>query len=251
MALPKCSFSTRCDQCRGKGLEKCSVSACGGSGWVQCTQCNGRGRTETAKTITICGCSNGRVRCSTCKGGGKVHCSNCSGCGGFYHSVILKAEWHTRTSTWYCQNSFLPEKQISKAHRTLYWSNQQQPWSKNSSIDGFIQYLQQDERKENIQLKKSIVREYQEEHLKPTAGVKNRMSRLVCTIERLDFEEVHYTLDNEYTNKKHPELGTTFRFCKFPVNGKGQVIYENEYPLNCCGCFGNKCACYSCCCSIL
>jgi hypothetical protein len=113
----------------------------------------------------------------------------------------------------------------------------------------------------------NLIKEYQEKHLKPTLGANNRMRRLVCTIERLDFEEVHYTLDKQYINKQNSALGklfiylhflphslligNTFRFCKFPVDGKGQVIYENDYPLNCCGCFGDKCACHSCCCTIL
>ncbi|CAF1305806.1 unnamed protein product [Adineta steineri] len=136
-ALPHCNYSTRCDNCRGKGLVTCSASECGGSGDVRCTRCNGRGRTETATQIIICGCNNGKVRCSVCKGGGKVHCSSCKGCGGFYHSASLRAEWHTRMTTWYCQNSFLPEKQIEKAQRVAFWRNTQQPWSKDASIDEF------------------------------------------------------------------------------------------------------------------
>jgi hypothetical protein len=266
-ALPHCNYSTRCDQCRGKGLETCNGYGCNGSGWVSCTQCNGRGRTETTTQIIICGCHNGKIRCSVCKGGGKVHCSTCKGCGGFYHSASLRAEWHTRLATWYCQNSFLPEKKIAKAQRVLFWTNKQQPWSKDSSIHEFVRSLQQDEVQEKIQLKANLINEYQNKHLNPTSGVNNRMRRLICTIERLDFDEVHYTIDNKYVNKQDSALGelftywyllslsllvgNTFRFCQFPVNGKGQVIYENDYPLNSCGCFGEKYACYSCCCTIL
>jgi len=170
-------------------------------------------------------------------------------------------------TTWYCQNSFLPEKQIEKAARVVFWTNKQQPWSKDAPINEFVCSLQQDEVHENIQLKMNLIREYQEKHLNRTLGVNNRMRRLVCTIERLDFEEVQYTLDKQYVNKQTSALGelfiyrhflphslllgNNFRFCKFPVNGKGQVIYENDYPLNSCGCFGEKCACYSCCCTIL
>jgi hypothetical protein len=265
--LSHCNYSTRCDDCRGKGLKTCSATECGGSGWVRCTQCNGRGRTETSTQIIICGCRDGKVPCSSCKGGGKVHCSTCKGCGGFYHSASLRAEWHTRITTLYCQNSYLPEKKISKAQRILFWSNNQQPWSKDSSILEFVHSLQQDETHENIQLKMNLIREYQEKHRNPSLKENNRMRRFVCTVERLDFEEVHYTLDKEFVNKQDSALGelficqnclphslfigNTFRFCKYPVNGKGQVIYEDDYPLNCCGCFGQKCACYSCCCTIL
>ncbi len=46
-------------------------------------------------------------------------------------------------------------------------------------------------------------------------------------------------------------IGHTFRFCQYPGPKGEQAIYENDYPLNCCGCFGEKAACYSCCCTIL
>ena len=190
----------------------CTSSDCGGSGQIQCSQCNGRGRTETATHIIICGCNNGKVNCPKCKGGGKVHCSQCKGCGGFYHSVHLRVEWHTSITTRYSQNSFLPEKQIDQAQRILFWTNKQQPWSKNSSIDEFVHSLQQDAGHENIQLKATIVSEYQQKHLNPSTGKDNRMRRLICTIERLDFEEVHYTLEPQYVNKDNSALGKLYLF---------------------------------------
>lgn len=206
-ALPQCSYQSRCVQCRGKGLTSCSSSECGGSGWVRCTRCNGRGRTETSTQIIICGCRDGKMPCSKCKGGGKVHCPKCKGYGGFFHSVRLRAEWHTRISTWYCQNSFLPEKQIDKAKRTLFWSNTRQPWSKEAAFDGFVSVLQQDEAQENVSLRNTLKNEYEEKHLKPVLQAHNRLRRVACTIERLDFEEVHYTLDDMYVNKKDSALG--------------------------------------------
>ncbi|CAF1181325.1 unnamed protein product [Adineta ricciae] len=118
---------------------------------------------------------------------GRVYCSNCQGYGGFHHSASLRAEWDTRMSRWHRQSSFLLEKKISKAQRTLYWSNQQQPWSKNSPVDEFIRSLGQDEVNENIQLKQTLVKEYQEEHLKSTTGVNSGIRRLICTVFRAHF----------------------------------------------------------------
>ncbi len=47
-------------------------------------------------------------------------------------------------------------------------------------------------------------------------------------------------------------IGTnTFTYLQYSQDGKGQpLIYENDYPLNCCGCLGPKAAC-RCNCSIL
>jgi len=69
----------------------------------------------------------------------------------------------------------------------------------------------------------------------------------------LNFEEVHYNLDEKYTNKKHGQLGNgnAFRFCQYTIGENEQAIYEDDYPLNCCGCFGDKYACYSSCSMIL
>ncbi|CAF3996584.1 unnamed protein product, partial [Rotaria sordida] len=89
-SLSHCNYLSRCDNCRGKGLVTCNASGCNGSGWVTCSSCSGRGRTETSTQIIICGCYNGKVRCSSCKGGGKIHCSDCKGGGGFYHSATLR-----------------------------------------------------------------------------------------------------------------------------------------------------------------
>ena len=113
----------------------------------------------------------------------------------------------------------------------------------------FIRSLEQDVVNENIQLKQILVKEYQEEHLKPTTGLNNGMRRLICTIEQLDFEEVRYTLDTQYINNKYPELGiisihicifsnlypytlgSIFRFFKFPFHGKGlPILVVVQYP---------------------
>lgn len=203
--MSHCNYLSRCDNCRGKGLVTCS--SCSGIGRVGCSKCNGLGRIETQTHTTKCGCDNGRARCSACGGGGKVDCRQCSGYGGFYHSATLRIKWKSSATTKYCQNSFLPKKRIKKAQRTLFWSNKQQPWSKESSIYHFFQSLPSDEPNEGIQLKVELQKQYQEELLQPNAEENNKMRRLVCTVERLDFEEVQYTLDNKYINKRDSSFG--------------------------------------------
>lgn len=230
---------SRCDKCNGKRKKSCSGYNCGRSGEV----------------------------CSECGGSGKVICSVCKGQGGFRNTPILKVRWHTRTSVWTFQNSFLPDKHIAKAKRIPFWTNSHTPWSKELVINYFAQPLDQ-----YPQLQAKLIQEYIENHLNPTLNLDNRMRRLVCIIERLDFEEISYKLGERYINKQDSTKGilymilyhclfslpfifileNIFRFCQYPVDGKGPMIYEDDYPLNACGCFGEKCACNcGCCCSIL
>lgn len=244
---------TRCDKCRGKGKEECRFSNCNGTGQIRCTYCDGRGRTETATEIIKCACGDGKVTCSECKGDGKVNCPLCDGLGGFYHKATLRADWHTLITTWYDQNSSLPEKKIEKGQRLHFWSKSKEPWSYESSIDQFFGSLKQDEVEEKIPLKDNLIRRYMTLHTLPRSDGNNRMRRLACSVEQMKFEEVHYTLDQKYINKKTPQLGklshryfqseyfvleNTFRFWKYPTSGNKQKIYENDYPLNCCGCCG-------------
>ncbi|CAF3384425.1 unnamed protein product [Rotaria socialis] len=216
--LPECSYLTRCSDCRGKGLVQCQNYECKGSGKITCTRCYGEGKVRTIDYIEYCNCSSGKINCPDCKGGGKIHCSNCKGYGGFRHSVTLRVKWHTCITTLYYQNSFLPEKRMEKAQRVLYWANTQLPWSQNSSIDNFLLSLREDEAHENINLKANLTKQYREKHMKPTSRGSERMRRLICTIERLDFEEVHYTLDEKYVNKRDSTLGY------FPFSKSGNAI---------------------------
>ena len=57
------------------------------------------------------------------------------------------------------------------------------------------------------QLQASMIQEYREKHLEPTFNVENKMRRLVCIIERLNLEEISYSLDEKYVNKKDSTRG--------------------------------------------
>ncbi|CAF3531671.1 unnamed protein product [Rotaria socialis] len=216
--------------------------------YLRCSRCRG-------KCIVSCThCSSGLVAsgtklCSYCKGAGKVTCSRCKGLGGFRHTPTLTVKWHTQYSTWFYQNSFLHVKRIRKGQRTQVWSVKHEPWSKQSSIENVVQSIQ--EETPDIPLKENIIKDYYEKQLNPVKTKNNAMRRLECSIERMNFEEVRYKMGENYQNKKDPTLESTFRFCQYPGPEGKTVIYENDYPLNCCGCFGEKAACYSSCCTIL
>lgn len=206
MLIESC-YLTRCDDCRGKGTEKCTYSDCNGLGQIQCPTCDGRVRIETTTQIIVCGCGNGKVTCPKCRGDGKVNCSSCAGLGGFYHKATLRAEWHTLITTWYDQNSTLPEKKIKKAQLHHFWSNTNEPWSPESSVDQFFDSLEQDEAEERIPLKNNLLAGYMNLHTMPTSDGNNRMRRFACAIAQMKFEEITYTLDKQYTNQQNPALG--------------------------------------------
>ncbi|UJR19522.1 hypothetical protein I4U23_022652 [Adineta vaga] len=186
---------------------------------------------------------------STCRGAGKVACGDCNGLGGFRHVPTLTVKWFTRQSIWFYQNSFLHTKKIRKGQRILIWSVSRIPWSKAAAIEGCVQTIREDTR--DIPLRENIIQDYHIKHLNPVQNKNNEMRRLDFSIERMNFEEVRYTMGEDFVNKREPTLDNTFRFCQYPGNQEQTLIYENDYPYNCCGCFGEKAACYVPCCTIL
>jgi hypothetical protein len=59
----------------------------------------------------------------------------------------------------------------------------------------------------DIDLKTSIIKHYTEKHLNPTRSKNILMRRMECSIKRMDFEEIQYTLGDDYVNKKDPTRG--------------------------------------------
>ncbi|CAF1284000.1 unnamed protein product, partial [Didymodactylos carnosus] len=139
---------------------------------------------------------------STTLGQGKIRCSSCKAQGGFLHLPTLTVKWHTRKSTWYCQNSYLPEKRIRKGRRTVFWSTKIVPWSEGSIMANTVESII--ENTPGIDLKMSVIKHYNEKHLNPTRSKNIVMRRMECSIERMDFEEIHYTMGENYLNKKDP-----------------------------------------------
>jgi hypothetical protein len=114
-------------------------------------------------------------------------------------------EWHTRKSTWYCQNSYLPDKRIRKGTRRLFWSTGTVPWSKASLISNVAESIV--ETTPDIDLKMSVRNHYNDKHLRKIEKKDNAMRRLECIIERMDFEEIKYTMGENYVNKQDSNLG--------------------------------------------
>ena len=158
-----------------------------------------------ARPSFICSSHRNNTRyCPTCRGTGKISCTSCNGLGGFLHSPTLHVSWHTRQSTWYRQNSYLPDKKIKKAALTLFWNARIVPWSKSSSIADAVASI--DETTPDIDLKASVIEHYGQQHLKKI-GDSKALRRWECFIERLDFEEITYTMGEKYTNQHYSELG--------------------------------------------
>ncbi|CAF0877366.1 unnamed protein product [Adineta steineri] len=244
-SLTEHDYTTNCEACQGQGSINCTNHRCinGSEKCLSCTQ----GRKSDG---TQCpSCKNGLVNCKTCNGKGRLQCTKCEGCGAFYNSAVLHVSWETRTSTWYYQNSFLPEEKIAQADKISLWSKSETPWTKESTIEDFVHTI--NDQNSNVPLKANVIKDYKEKHLNETIKLKNKMRRLICDIERLDFEEIEYILESKYLNKHDPSKGNKFRFCQYKDAQGHDIIYENDYPLNSCGCMGGCCACYNCSCTIL
>lgn len=200
-SLPEHDYTTSCDLCQGQGGIKCSNHRCN-YGTENCLLCT-HGRKSDGTQCSRC--KNGLIECKTCNGKGRLGCTKCDGLGAFRHSAILYIWWETHTSTWYYQNSFLPEEIIAQANKISLWSKSETPWTKESSIENFLQSL--NEQNSTIPLKANVIKDYREKHFNDAIKVKNQMRRLICEIERLDFDDVEYTLRQKYFNKKDPTRG--------------------------------------------
>jgi hypothetical protein len=194
--VPELDYTTNCEACQGQGNIKCTNHRCS-SGSEICLLCT-QGRKSDGTQCPHC--KNGLIECKTCNGKGRLACLQCDSCGTFHHSAILYVWWETRTSVLYYQNSFLPEEKIAQANKITLWSKSETPWTKESSIEGFVQTI--NEQTSTVPLKANVIKDYKEKHLNDTIQLKNQMRRLECDIERLDFEEIEYALEPKYLNKK-------------------------------------------------
>ncbi|UJR09062.1 hypothetical protein I4U23_013310 [Adineta vaga] len=243
--LSEHDYTSNCETCQGQGNLTCTNHRCG-NGSEKCLSCN-QGQKSDGSQCSLC--KDGLLTCKTCNGKGRLQCMKCEGYGAFLHSATLFVRWETRTSIWFYQNSFLPEEKIAQANKVSMWSKSETPWTKESSIEAFVQTL--NDQNSSVPLKVNVIRDYTEKHLNEVTKIQSQMRRLVCDIERLDFEEVEYVLEAKYSNKKDPSRGNRFHFCQYSDAQGRHLIYENDYPLNSCGCMGGCCACYDCSCTIL
>jgi hypothetical protein len=106
----------------------------------------------------------------------------------------------------------LPEKRIKKSKRIAFWGTKQEPWSEGSSMANVVDPIIEDT--PDIDLKMSITKHYTDEHLNPTRSDNVLMRRMQCSVERLDFEEIQYTLGDTYMNERDPSRGIHISFWK-------------------------------------
>jgi hypothetical protein len=189
--LPEHDYTTDCEACEGQGSIKCSNHRCNNDNET-CLACNKGYKSDGSRCVQ---CRDGLVQYQICHGRGRLGCSKCASCGVFHHTAI---SWETRISTWYYQNSFLPEEIIAQADKIPLWSKSETLWTKDSSIENFLQSL--DESHSTIPLKTNIIKDYKEKHPNETLTLRNQMRRFLCDIERLDFQEVEYILSLKYLN---------------------------------------------------
>ncbi|CAF0807465.1 unnamed protein product [Adineta ricciae] len=244
-SLSEHDYTSNCEVCQGEGNLTCTNHRCV-NGSEKCLSCS-QGLKSDGTRCSLC--KDGLIICITCNGKGRLQCTKCEGCGAFLHSATLRVWWETRMSTWYYQDSFLPEDKIAHVNKVSMWSKSETPWTKESAIEDFVRTINEDN--SSVPLKSNIVRDYKDKHLNETMKLSNQMRRLECDIERLDFEEIEYMLEAKYMNKKDFSRGNRFRFCQYSDAQGHHLIYENDYPLNSCGCMGGCCACYNCSCAIL
>ena len=120
----------------------------------------------------------------------------------------LTVQWFTKRTRLFYQNSVLHEKRIRKGQRTRIWSAERIPWSKALSIENCIQTMCEDT--PDIPLKANIIRDYYEKQFNPMKDANNEMRRLDFSVERMNFEEVRYTMGDNFVNKRDPTLGMNF-----------------------------------------
>ena len=197
-SLSEHDYTTDCQACQGQGTIQCVNQRCIDGNEI-CLACNKGLRSDGSACPQ---CKNGFVQCQTCRGRGRLDCAQCDSCGVFHHSAVLQVWWEVRTSIWHYQNSFLPEEIIDQEDKISLWSKSERPWTQNSSIENFFQSL--DEFQSTVPLKVNLIRDYREKYLYETM----KMRRLTCDIERLDFEEIEYTLASKYHNEKDSMRGT-------------------------------------------
>ncbi|UJR24655.1 hypothetical protein I4U23_006029 [Adineta vaga] len=252
--LEQTRWTTICRKCSGFCRYMCS--SCKGDGGKPCYHCKVKALTDTdlsnKKTCSHCHDSNVIV-CNTCKSTGMVDCKRCKGCGKLLHWYQMKIKWYSIHSVSYQSNTKLPMKIIPKLIRKApgnkdFWEIDQK-WTKTDTFDKYFQntFVKQHPNSQ-INIEK-LTEDFNKKH--GSKAKKNcRIVQFKSIIQKLDITEVEYEA-KDFTNKEDKEMGDKFKFYKYGQGKKGEpLIYENDYPMNTCGCFGPKCAHHSVCCTI-
>lgn len=219
--------------------QKVKCTSCDADGKQLCSLCNGRGQVYKNNNIS---------QCSRCSGRGYTSCSRCAGTAYLLVYDQLNIKWNTEHSTQFYQDTFLPEKTIRKTPNKPTFYERDVDWMNDIFLTSYDD-LYEEIAKSPVRFEKGIQQQYQDFHfikLKDSTVIR----RLKILIRYIDVEEIEYQLDG-FTNDTERHKGTNiFSYLQYSQNDKGQpLIYEDDYPKNCGGCFGPKSGC-RCGCSI-
>ncbi|CAF1248623.1 unnamed protein product [Rotaria sp. Silwood1] len=215
---------------------------------IICVACNGQGK----KTCSSCD-GSGQVKlkpCSKCSSSGYLSCSKCLTSGNILQRTEMHCKRYTLHSVTYPKNTFLPDKCIKNSNgKNLFFEDDvlyenESFWLNFDSLESLI--IEESPH----DFCKVIEKQFKDNHLNKMEK-STRIRRVKCTIQRVDVVDIDYHA-GDYTNKTNTQKGpTTFTFLLYGRGLKSNPeIYENDYPLNTCGCLGHTCACRSRCCSI-
>ncbi|CAF2080475.1 unnamed protein product [Rotaria magnacalcarata] len=243
---------TACFSCGGEGIKTCR--SCDGQGHSRCWLCSGTGNGGTTSDnvpISCLFCSGkGYTDCSKCGKTGKIHCRHCGACGYLLIWWKLEINWFTIHSVSYQTNTPMPPRKILKAPTKEDYLIYNEKWSYFDTFHGQFEadFAKQSNRLYPVKVDE-LAKEFNKKHLNITRKDR-RIAKLKWNIQILKIAEVVYELEG-YTNEHMKDLSHRFRFYYYGQDKKNRpLIYENDYPLNACGCFGVGCAHRSMCCTI-
>ncbi|CAF0767268.1 unnamed protein product [Adineta steineri] len=248
--LDQTRWTNICLKC--SGFNRYACSSCKGDGGKPCYHCKIKALTDNGlgskKPCKYCN-DSGVIHCLKCKSTGLVECTSCKGCGKILHYYQLSVKWYTIHSVSYLTNTDLPPKIIHKAPDKKNISITDQKWSKTDSIEKYFQTAFASQQKNPPIKLEQLTEDFNKKHV--TKAKKNcRIVQMKCEIQKLDVTEVEYEAEG-FKNKHDPKMGDKFKFYYYGKGKKDQpMIYENDYPMNACGCCGVGCAHHSKLCTI-
>ncbi|CAF3377486.1 unnamed protein product [Rotaria socialis] len=215
---------------------------------ISCTACRGEGKKP-------CGSCKGVVDqnlkpCSKCNSSGYLSCSKCLTSGNILQRNEMHCKRYTLHSLTYPKNIFLPDECIEKSNGKIEFFEDDVLYEGESFWSNFDSLESRIKEDSPHDFRNVIEKQFKDNHLSKM-NKSTRIRRMKCKIQRLDLFEIDYQA-GDYTNKANTQKGPnvfTFLLYGHDIKNKPE-IFENDYPLNSCGCFGHGCACRSKCCSI-
>ncbi|CAF0721831.1 unnamed protein product [Adineta steineri] len=223
---------------------------------VICSQCNGKGKQQCASCagqghLIPCGCGND-TQCSTCHGTGNLNCTKCVGACFLLRWEVLTIKWETIQTVSPYQNTFLPKRKIRFRPKKKVFFDADHDWTNHIFLTNYPDLYETIATHTPPDMAKKFGQDIQKQYQTHYARLKPStiMRKMKILIRQVNIIEVDYQLEG-YTNKNGTHKGTnTFNYLVYGCEENGKaMIYENNYPLNCCGCLGPKAAC-RCNCSI-